>query len=359
MVPIKDAFNITTLPSMLLYSYGPKFIDKGLKMDAQTVLALAGQGPKAFLKYIRNFIPSTVDRVKQFGLKKFLTYQDPELPRVLLIHDKKRSPLIFMRLSLQFDRRGVFGEVVAKDVDDEFLGRFGVERDDLPVMLVSPPGEQVDPDAEAFDWEVYDSGENTFAEMSQWLLTKLPEIPVPEVANYGQFETACKDKGGICFIAFMPDDEDERAELLNMYRYVSARAYSHANMVATNQFTLTRFPVHFAWINGDQQRAILSTFGLTSTPGVVGVNPRKKMYSSFLGAFDPDGIHSFVLSMMNGGEQVESYDELPRFVTPVKKEVPKAKKKPKSGSDAPKKKKKGKKTKKKKKAKKTGSEAEL
>eukprot|EP00500_Bicosoecida_sp_ms1_P013927 CAMPEP_0203817142 /NCGR_PEP_ID=MMETSP0115-20131106/18338_1 /ASSEMBLY_ACC=CAM_ASM_000227 /TAXON_ID=33651 /ORGANISM="Bicosoecid sp, Strain ms1" /LENGTH=466 /DNA_ID=CAMNT_0050726059 /DNA_START=164 /DNA_END=1564 /DNA_ORIENTATION=+ len=316
MVSLQEAFNITTLPSMLLYSYGPKVMLKGIKMDAQTVLALAGQGPKAFLKYLRNFIPSAVSRVRQFGLTKFLTYEEPHLPRVLLIHAKKKTPLVFMRLSLQFDRRAVFGEVVASDVDADFLLRFGVgdADDELPRMLVSPPGETVDAEAESFaDWEVYEEGDNSYPAVSRWLMGRLPEVPIPHVRSFDGFESACVAKGGICFVAFLPGDGDERDDLLDAYRYVAGRSYSHANLVAANQFTISKLPVHFAWVDGDKQAAMMAAFGITAPPGVVGVNPRKKLFSAYRGAFDPDGVHDFILRMMDGKEQVDSYDSLPAW----------------------------------------------
>jgi len=56
-------------------------------------------------RFLRNFLPSRATKVTALGLKKFMTFEAPELQRVLLVTKKKQSPLPYDRLSLQFDRR--------------------------------------------------------------------------------------------------------------------------------------------------------------------------------------------------------------------------------------------------------------
>ena len=61
--------------------------------------------PVAAGRFLRNFLPSAVTKVSNVALKKFLTFDTPELQRVLLVTKKKLSPMPYDRLSLQFDRR--------------------------------------------------------------------------------------------------------------------------------------------------------------------------------------------------------------------------------------------------------------
>jgi len=127
-------FNITQVPALLYYSYGPKKVVPSHVISAELVASLIGRGLKPFLRCVpaatprvrnttrsqppdtrladalgfrllRNFLPSRVSQVKELGMNKFLTFDTPELQRVLLVTKKKLSPMPYDRLSLQFERR--------------------------------------------------------------------------------------------------------------------------------------------------------------------------------------------------------------------------------------------------------------
>ena len=66
-------------------------------------------------RFLRNFLPSAVTKVSNVALKKFLTFDTPELQRVLLVTKKKLSPMPYDRLSLQFDRRAGACQCCAAD----------------------------------------------------------------------------------------------------------------------------------------------------------------------------------------------------------------------------------------------------
>lgn len=66
-VEVYQEFNVTGLPSILLYTYGPKRILPAVAIDAQTTGALVSRGSKFFLKQLRQFLPTTVQRVTNMG----------------------------------------------------------------------------------------------------------------------------------------------------------------------------------------------------------------------------------------------------------------------------------------------------
>ena len=56
----------------------------------------------------------------------------------------------------------VFG--FASPSDEDLLARFGLDEDDVPALLVSPPGgETLDHTAERFEWTRYDGGDMSYS----------------------------------------------------------------------------------------------------------------------------------------------------------------------------------------------------
>lgn len=254
--PLMEEHNITALPALLMYTYGPKKLIGGLKIEAQVTMSLVGRGPKTFMKNLRQFVPGDVESVRKFSIARFVGEdREPRLPRVLLIHTKKQTPLIYNRLSLQFDRRAIFGEMTG--ADEETLARFGITDDDLPALLMSPPGGEVDAEAESLPWTRH-TGDMKYKSMAAFLMERVPEVHIEYLDSADAWDRACVTKGGVCFVAFMPEDDDARADLTQVYRFATARSYSYPNLEG-ERFQIVKLPVtfHYAIVSVAQPLAAL------------------------------------------------------------------------------------------------------
>jgi hypothetical protein len=80
-------------------------------------------------------LPKDIKTVTEHSFDRFLEEGTPDVPRVILFSTKAATPALYLKMALQFHRRLVFGEGL--DPDATFLARFGLEREDLPVVLVS------------------------------------------------------------------------------------------------------------------------------------------------------------------------------------------------------------------------------
>lgn len=65
-------------------------------------------------------------------------------------------------------------------------------------------------------------------------------------------------------------------------------------------------PLKFAWTDGDFQTGFVSSFDRLQTPGLVALNAKKKMYSTFVGSFSRAELSKFVHNVMSGKEALES-----------------------------------------------------
>jgi hypothetical protein len=65
-------------------------------------------------------------------------------------------------------------------------------------------------------------------------------------------------------------------------------------------------PLKFAWTDGDFQTGFVSAFDRLQTPGLVALNAKKKMYSTFVGSFNRAELSKFVHNVMSGKETLES-----------------------------------------------------
>lgn len=71
-VDVKTAFNITAVPSLLMYQTGDKALLKPLNIDAQSSAYLL-QSAKTLYTQLTMFVPSLAHRVTHHSLNHFLT----------------------------------------------------------------------------------------------------------------------------------------------------------------------------------------------------------------------------------------------------------------------------------------------
>jgi protein disulfide-isomerase A6 len=110
---------------------------------------------------------------------------------VLLFTEKKDTPLLVKKLSLELHRAAVIGEAPASD--KVLAGKFGVTS--FPTLLVSPGGAQ-DPKAESFDWKRFD-GDISYKSLKEFLATNVPAVTAKPLRDQAAFESECASKGGV------------------------------------------------------------------------------------------------------------------------------------------------------------------
>jgi len=126
-----------------------------------------------------------------------------------------------------------------------------------------------------------------------------PGIPIPEMINQDALDKACISKGGICLIAVLPSRFEKPLE--------------HFKGVASRWLGDSAALANFVWLNEEKQERFVETFKVEYFPGLVAVNVRKKLYSSFVGNFDTETLYSFVTRVLSGKEALTRFDSLPKL----------------------------------------------
>lgn len=253
----------------------------------------------------------------------------PTDPHVLLF---TKSPLgssaLYKKLSLDFDRRAVFGE--ASHHMNKLAKAFGVT--DYPMLLVSPPGFQPEPpkgladkkeEADSipltYQWKRYSGGMN-YKELAAFIGKSLPRFRAPVIRSNGDFDKYCEDKGGVCLIGVTSSrlgdtNQDPEGSSFNK---AADRAYVQIDMDSAARggtINVEKMPINFVLLEGAAQSDFLDTFDIPTTPAVVAINPRKKRYSVMKGAFNPGEIRYFVLELLDGKVPQHELPRMPRFTT--------------------------------------------
>lgn len=117
--------------------------------------------------------------------------EEPSLPRVLLFTEKKDTPLLLKKLSLELHRAAVIGE--APSSDKTLAKKFGVTS--FPTLLVSPGGAQ-DPKAESFEWKRF-NGDISYKALKDFLTSSVPAVTAKALRDQAAFESECASKGGV------------------------------------------------------------------------------------------------------------------------------------------------------------------
>lgn len=224
MVPAHQAFNITTIPHMLVFGAGPKRMSTALKLDPQMAGALLGQGAKVFYSTTKMFSPGMVTPVRSGNLKSFLTSPAPALPRVLLITDKREVSNTLRKLSMDFEPRAIIGQLNVGEAGGKIAAAFDITEEDVPVLLAGPsggiPAEKLEdtvlkklPAGHLRQgWTQY-TGSLSYEPLRKYLYSSLPLVPIPQLRSQADYLSQCEQAADVtlCFIAVLPPEAEAAA----------------------------------------------------------------------------------------------------------------------------------------------------
>jgi len=300
---IQSMFNVSTIPLVFIYKYGPKNVKEAMMMGQEAIGQLVGaydskQTTPALQQQVHNtflqFLPTKVERVNRGSLKEWLQ-KDPLKARVLLVTSKKSTPPMFTKLSLNYAPGVLFGELRESDAgavaELETLG--GPKIAKFPKLLFGRPMKE----GWAAPTEVY-SGALNLKAIGEAVAKIDPGKPVPELLSEDTLKKECTSKGGICVVAVLPQRFDKH---LAIFKAAASRWYGEGL-------------VNFVWVNEEKQEKWVEAFKVEYFPGMAVLNARKKLYATFVGTFTNENIRDFILKVMAGKEKLSKLDNFPTLL---------------------------------------------
>jgi protein disulfide-isomerase A6 len=126
----------------------------------------------------------------------------------------------------------------------------------------------------------------------------IPGVPeVIQLSKQEDLERECLSKvGGICVIALLPESDES-------YPPSIEERVTHTKILTDVKSNFKQdTSVRFLWAEATATRELAKKLDLaeTSGPSVFAVNPRRKVYRPFLGAFDNTGLKEWIDETKNG-----------------------------------------------------------
>jgi len=255
--------------------------------------------------------------IQKVTQKTFDSFLKNKLPKVVLFTAKTETTNLYKALSYEFRGRMLLGEV-HKD-QKEVVDKFNIDKFPSLVVIRDDDAEKVVPYEGALHYKDLATFLNSFALPAKKPDTskkstgsKQQKTPSPppkaeeppklvELQTQKDFEENCVEKGGLCAIAFIPPaevDEEERKKDLDVLEQLVAKQ--------------TRVTFRYMWVDGKKESKFREAFGLSQDLPVLAVlNPGKKRYAPFLGAFTADAISDFTEKILLGSKKTVPLDELP------------------------------------------------
>lgn len=216
--------------------------------------------------------------------------------KVILFSEKPKTPNLFKGMAAEFHGRLLFGQVASSN--SALVEKYGI--DSFPKLVVEKLDGTVVPYDGAFKAapllkflsDIAPARESRPGGKAE---KKAPEpekpVEVIHVESQEQFEKECAAKGGMCAMAVL-DPEDESTE-----RYL-AQALAVAEGKHKKQF-------RWMWISGPANPSLVNELRIDSGfPQYVVLNPKKKVYAHFIGAFETEKIQSFLDRVLLGSRRL-------------------------------------------------------
>jgi hypothetical protein len=327
------------IPAMIVWPAGPKRIAKGFRMEHEVLASMLSKGYKNFFQNLRMFVSSSVSSgVRARGMHAFMTKEAPLLPRVMLLSGKTEATTSYAALSAVFASRAVFGLGVGGDAT--LTAAFGTPAQ--PALLVSGAGPHMAPPvagnltADVYaGWTRYNVPSAEYDPMRAWLDAALPRASIPVLSGPSHYRIHCGDRTDVtvCFIAVLPADEIARLAAAGVdggaegaagteaedpspsatLRRVASRTLVRMdwdNLGRQKEVAAVRLPLAFSAVDGSEQATFLANMKAGSSPGLIALNPRKRVFTVFKGAsFSDSALYEFVLAVMDKAMSVQGHKE--------------------------------------------------
>ena len=260
--------------------------------------------PKYVLSYLGKFIDNKCQELSNNNFDDFIS-QHPNLPKILLFTDKKNIPLIFKRLSLEFNKKIEFG-IVRNDMT-AILSKYKVNKfPSIMAIGVDKKTKFYEGNMKykpIFDFcNVYQEtffvvGDDTTPRdepKKPWLNEKLPEL-TKESGNDLCFAV---DKV-ICVVCINKEKPDKKIEdtLIEIQNWLSPKINRGSKY-------------KFGWINSSTQKAIIKEMGIeeNSGPIIVLINRgARKRYHKYEGEINVDGLRNLFEKLASGDVRFKAF----------------------------------------------------
>eukprot|EP00656_Telonema_subtile_P055072 TRINITY_DN8417_c0_g1_i1.p1 TRINITY_DN8417_c0_g1~~TRINITY_DN8417_c0_g1_i1.p1 ORF type:complete len:431 (+),score=161.81 TRINITY_DN8417_c0_g1_i1:88-1380(+) len=302
---LQALYNVTMIPMMQVLPYGLKDLKNAVTLSTNSTSQLIqvyseGKQNQQVHNVFLQFLPKgEVAQLSSSDLEEFIS-EEPSKGRVLLITAKSSTPPMFTKLALDHGNGLKFGSVRSGHTASlDKLREMGVNipMQKFPKLLISGPG------GSGSALQEY-QGPLTINAIGAALQAINPGTVVNELLSSAMFDDTCVKKGGICIVALLPSRFDKH---LDAFTKVASRKFSSAG--GSTQLPVT----NFAWVNADRQEAFAEGFGLDMFPGVVALNPRKKLYSAMKGTFEQAQVRDFVSRVLQGKESLSKLESVPKL----------------------------------------------
>ncbi|KAG0352693.1 hypothetical protein BC939DRAFT_500663 [Gamsiella multidivaricata] len=292
---------------------------------------------KAIVDHLVKLIPDDIKLVTSNPSSEKITNIDEFVakesePRALLFTKKLASSNMYKGIATDMKDRMIVAEM--RVPNDNVLKQFNL--DNLPTLLVFPKDSQEpvvytgelkrDPITEFLDQYAAPAktGKRAAAPAPKPAVVEFnPNIS--QIADQTQFKNECLDKPiGSCVIAFLvvepefPESVQMHEENLETLRKVKKTAFDKNR------------PLHVMWMDALDKRVVglMDQFQISSDiPGLLLINPGKKAYAPFVGAFDVEGIQGWLSDSSSGRGRVFPYSFEVALPEPSTKETKKAEEK--------------------------------
>ncbi|CAO3625800.1 unnamed protein product [Cunninghamella blakesleeana] len=317
--PLCGQYGIQGFPTIKLFR--PSVNKKGVRTKKPTDY----QGPreaKPIVDHLLSLQPSNVRLIKSdpakvkskisITLDDFLNTDNSTLPKVILFTDKSTTSPMYKALSTDFGNGGLLMGEVRKS-ESAVLNEFGI--DQFPTLIVIPPGKSsIVYDGKLKFQPLYDHL-STFAlknnnkkktddsnnnNKNEKKVEEPPAKPkVEELLSNDKLKQHCIQPGNvICAITIVSNDDDDKVENIKLLNEI--------NDENTNNL------FRFGWITSEKATDIMKQLDLVEDfPGLFIIHPSKRLYRSYIGAWDKNSIVKWLGQISTGRIQAWSYsDEL-------------------------------------------------
>ena len=277
---------------------------------------------KGLKRTLYRMLPSEhVKSLNEDSVEGFLTVEE-DLPKVILLSNKKAVPPLFKAISTEFGKEMAFGFFPSPS--ESILKRFKVKASDLPKLVIQESSHQGKKRVTVYDGELTYQGIHEWANVRRETFARgggfdhtanegapqsaPPARPwlsqeIPEMYKQSHKDVCFRHEDGLCVI-FLTEGDATDAQIALMKNVKRAKSGE------TVKF-------RFAWMNLEKETGFKELFAPESMPNVVVFNPHKRL--RYAGPLDEPADEAKVANLVDkivageGRFKVVAGQQLPAF----------------------------------------------
>lgn len=311
---LKDQMGIKAFPGIILFPFGPKQIKAAIILDSNIAESMIDgeDGRRKAQKMLKNFLPSLVkSTATNAELNVFLHGSDHQLRRILLLTKLSKPSQMYKKLSLQFDRRFVFGISDSEDL----ARRFGIHPNERPQLVVSPDngGKKLKKCTrkttfhwDRFEYELEETKKLNAYTVGMHLNRLKPTVSVPYVGNQSAWNKNCLNPrlAKICVIGLLQFGNQAGGQEVEAIEELATKSILRTEFGdgRPGSVQVQRMPLSLMWMHGELQNNFLDLLKVSRLPALVVLNPLKRQYSLFYGSIPLQSsiLREYILATLSG-----------------------------------------------------------